>query len=140
MGGRSKTFGGLEEWLPAILSVENLDTIRRNGDYWAPFEFDLLCSHRGSCSEPTLESRMLLPKWNYQEEKAAILFVNLDIEPQTVRLPLNLSHFGLQQQQGLSLFQMIDDEVIAYGAIVPYQEITLTLPSRKIVGLEMRPQ
>ena len=53
--------GALEEWLPATFSNENLDAIRRNGDYWAPFEFDLLCSHQGSRSEPVIESRTLLP-------------------------------------------------------------------------------
>jgi hypothetical protein len=34
--------GGRDDWFPARFNQVNLETIRRNGDYWAPFEFDLL--------------------------------------------------------------------------------------------------
>jgi hypothetical protein len=67
--------GALEEWLPAIFSGENLDTIRRNGDYWGPFEFDLLCSHQGSRSEPVLESRTLLPHQKYSFDRYRFPFM-----------------------------------------------------------------
>lgn len=32
---------GRSDWFPARFSAENLDMIAKNGDYWAPFEFDL---------------------------------------------------------------------------------------------------
>jgi hypothetical protein len=76
--------------------------------------------------------------WSYQGEKAAILFVNLQTEAQTLRIPLDLAHYGLKQEQTVSLFQMIDDEITSLGTAEPRQVITLTLPPRKIVGVEMR--
>ncbi|MGH2544445.1 MAG: DUF6259 domain-containing protein, partial [Ardenticatenaceae bacterium] len=48
-----------EDWFPALFNDANLGTIRRNGDYWAPFEFDLLCSHSPEFSDPVLESRLM---------------------------------------------------------------------------------
>jgi hypothetical protein len=43
-GGNYGNFhpGGRADWFPAQFDEANLATIRRNGDYWAPFEFDLL--------------------------------------------------------------------------------------------------
>lgn len=61
--------GSLEDWFPAKFSAENLDTIRRNGDFWAPFEFDLLCSHDGAKPEPVLESRQVLPAKKYSFDR-----------------------------------------------------------------------
>ncbi|MBP8988971.1 MAG: hypothetical protein KBG64_02000 [Clostridia bacterium] len=43
--------GGLEDWLPTRFSEENLETIRNNGDYYAPFEFDFLVSLNQSDQE-----------------------------------------------------------------------------------------
>jgi hypothetical protein len=57
--------GEMSAWLPAKFSAENLDAIRRNGDYWAPFEFDLLCSHSGDSPAPVMESRQVLPEKKY---------------------------------------------------------------------------
>lgn len=50
---------GKADWFPARFSQANLDTIRRNGDYWAPFEFDLLCTHDSEFPDPVLESRVI---------------------------------------------------------------------------------
>jgi len=36
--------GRMEDWFPAVFDPTNLATIARNGDRWAPFEFDLLAS------------------------------------------------------------------------------------------------
>ena len=36
--------GRMEDWFPAVFDPANLATIERNGDRWAPFEFDLLAS------------------------------------------------------------------------------------------------
>lgn len=55
---------GREDWFPAVFHEANLATIRGNGDYWAPFEFDLLCAHNPDFSDPVLESRMV---HNYEE-------------------------------------------------------------------------
>jgi hypothetical protein len=76
--------------------------------------------------------------WNFQGEKAAILFVNLQTEEQAIQVPLELAHYGLKRDQGVSLFRMLEDEGISLGTAKPQQVITLTLPPRKIVGLEMR--
>ena len=40
--------GDLCDWLPTRFNRDNLDTIRENGDYFAPFEFDFLVSLKGS--------------------------------------------------------------------------------------------
>ncbi|HET7077876.1 MAG TPA: DUF6259 domain-containing protein [Chloroflexia bacterium] len=47
-----------DDWFPATFSPANMATIARNGDYWAPFEFDLLCSHAAEFADPVLENRM----------------------------------------------------------------------------------
>ena len=46
-------------------SAGNMATIARNGDYWAPFEFDLLCSYSADFPDPVLENRMRqnAPNW-----------------------------------------------------------------------------
>ena len=48
---------GARDWFPARFAAANLETIRRNGDRWAPFEFDLLCSDPADDVEPVLASR-----------------------------------------------------------------------------------
>lgn len=48
-----------EDWFPAVFSEANLATVHRNGDYWAPFEFDLLSGHAAQFDDPVLESRMV---------------------------------------------------------------------------------
>ena len=40
--------GGRADWFPAQFNAANLTTIRRNGDYWAPFEFDILLDPDGA--------------------------------------------------------------------------------------------
>ena len=40
--------GDLCDWLPTRFNQENLKTIRDNGDYFAPFEFDFLVGMKGS--------------------------------------------------------------------------------------------
>jgi len=48
-----------DDWFPTTFDTDNLATIRRNGDYWAPFEFDLLGGYAPEFAEPVLESRMV---------------------------------------------------------------------------------
>jgi hypothetical protein len=48
---------GTQDWFPARFADANLATIRRNGDRWAPFEFDLLCKDPERGDEPVLASR-----------------------------------------------------------------------------------
>lgn len=47
-----------DDWFPATFNTANLQTIRRNADFWAPFEFDLLCNYSPDCSDPVMESRL----------------------------------------------------------------------------------
>jgi len=50
---------GRADWLPATFHRANIETIRRNGDRWAPFEFDLLCNHDPEFPDPVLPSRVV---------------------------------------------------------------------------------
>jgi hypothetical protein len=52
---------GRDDWFPARFDRANLEAIRRNGDFWAPFEFDLLCNESPELPDPVLASR-LVPK------------------------------------------------------------------------------
>jgi len=40
-GPHTKNYNGKESWFPAAFNQRNLETIKKNGDYFAPFEFDL---------------------------------------------------------------------------------------------------
>jgi hypothetical protein len=66
--------GSLDDWLPARFSAENLETIRSNGDRWAPFEFDLLCTNNAGRSEgqqadQVLANRQVLPTKKYSFDR-----------------------------------------------------------------------
>jgi hypothetical protein len=50
---------GRADWFPATFSAANLATIRRNGDYWAPFLFDLLCDSSEALPDPVLPARVV---------------------------------------------------------------------------------
>ena len=67
--------GSLDEWLPARFSTANLAAIRRNGDRWAPFEFDLLCSPTGVPPETVLANRQLLPERKYSFDRYVFPFM-----------------------------------------------------------------
>jgi hypothetical protein len=56
--------GGRDDWFPAQFNQANLDTIRGNGDAWAPFEFDLIQDVNGSESESVKASLV-----EFQDEK-----------------------------------------------------------------------
>lgn len=45
------------DWFPAAFAEANLAAIRRNGDRWAPFEFDLFAADPPDDREPVLASR-----------------------------------------------------------------------------------
>jgi hypothetical protein len=62
--GRSHP-GGRDDWFPAQFSEANLETIRRNGDRWAAFEFDLLLDEGRSESEAIVANRSVLPPERY---------------------------------------------------------------------------
>lgn len=61
--------GGRDDWFPATFSADNLDTIRRNGDYWAPFEFDLLLDPNQSESELVTKNQLKLPEEKYSFDR-----------------------------------------------------------------------
>lgn len=50
---------GKADWFPATFHAENMRVIRENGDYWAPFEFDLLAHHNPAYPDPIVESWMM---------------------------------------------------------------------------------
>ncbi len=50
---------GKVDWFPARFCAANMETIRRNGDFWAPFEFDLLCNDSPELPDPVLPSRVV---------------------------------------------------------------------------------
>ena len=66
--------GGRDDWFPANFSQENLDTIRNNGDYWAPFEFDLLLDVDRSESELVTRNLLKLPEEKYSFDQYRFRF------------------------------------------------------------------
>jgi hypothetical protein len=52
---------GLSEWLPTRFSRENLKTIKENGDYVAPFEFDFLINPNGVDHENIRPAMQVFP-------------------------------------------------------------------------------
>lgn len=61
--------GGRDDWFPARFSAANLETIRRNGDYWAPFEFDLLLDPEGTDGERIRASLVQIPEETYSFDR-----------------------------------------------------------------------
>jgi len=57
--------GGRADWFPARLSTGNLQTIAANGDYWAPFTFDLLLALDGDDGEIIAGEQLALPEAKY---------------------------------------------------------------------------
>lgn len=57
--------GGRADWFPARFNAANLATIDANGDYWAPFEFDLLLDANGAEGETIARERLQLPEQKY---------------------------------------------------------------------------
>lgn len=53
--------GGFEDWFPARFNENNINTINRIGDKYAPFEFDYLIDTAGSDSEKAKQSLQLMP-------------------------------------------------------------------------------
>lgn len=51
---------GKSDWFPAVFDASNMGVIRENGDYWAPFEFDLLANHSDEYPDPILDSQVIL--------------------------------------------------------------------------------
>lgn len=47
-----------DDWFPAVFHPANMGAISLNGDYWAPFEFDLLSNYSAAFADPVMESRM----------------------------------------------------------------------------------
>ncbi len=57
--------GGRADWFPARFDASNLATIEANGDYWAPFEFDLLLDADSDDGETITRERLRLPDEKY---------------------------------------------------------------------------
>ncbi|CAN5792253.1 hypothetical protein BH20CHL3_BH20CHL3_03760 [soil metagenome] len=60
--------GGYDDWFPAQFSSENLDTIRENSDFWAPFTFDLLLALDASDAEAIADEQLRLPEAKYSRD------------------------------------------------------------------------
>jgi hypothetical protein len=67
--------GGHADWFPARFNAANLDAIRRNGDYWAPFEFDTLLMPDRDESEQIQGALVTMPEEKYSFDKYAFPFV-----------------------------------------------------------------
>jgi hypothetical protein len=64
-GGRNNLPGGKDDWFPARFNQKNLDTIRQNGDYWAPFELDVLFSDQRADAEEIRKNTLIWPNRFY---------------------------------------------------------------------------
>jgi hypothetical protein len=91
---------------------------------------------RGEITVPSV----VCSAWDYRGERAALVFVNLQEEEQTIEIPLDLASFPLRTQGEPRLFRMTNDEQMPLDPLGPQRTVSLTLPSRKVVGLELRPQ
>lgn len=100
---------GKAEWFPARFSAANLEVIRRNGDFWAPFEFDLLCDHSLDPSEPVIQSRVV-PKQS-------------ELSPNTHWFPYMCA--GTDYWHDLHVWR--DEKVVAdYGCDANYYDISVS--------------
>lgn len=61
--------GGFSDWLPTRFSAQTLKTIRSNGDYFAPFEFDFLVDPRKTDGEKLKENLIRWPDPVYSHDK-----------------------------------------------------------------------
>lgn len=61
--------GTVDSFLPARFSAENIATIRRNGDYFAPFEFDVFCIDQ--------DEQMLAARWAHDPTNLGLADANL---------------------------------------------------------------
>ncbi|MBA3274683.1 MAG: hypothetical protein H0T72_02735, partial [Chloroflexia bacterium] len=57
--------GGHDDWFPAQFSPENIAAIERNGDWWAPFTFDLLLALDGTDQDVIAGEQLQLPDEKY---------------------------------------------------------------------------
>ena len=55
MGGMAST---LETWFPAVFNHTNLKAVNENGDYFAPFEFDILMGGWGGWPESWIQEKI----------------------------------------------------------------------------------
>lgn len=61
--------GGRDDWFPARFARSNLETMRENGDYWAPFEFDLLLAPDRSEGDLVRTNQLRLPEQKYSFDR-----------------------------------------------------------------------
>ncbi len=60
--------GTMQDWLPTRFSKENLEAIRENGDYFAPFEFDFLVGLDKSDPETLKANLQKYPNPSYSHD------------------------------------------------------------------------
>jgi hypothetical protein len=72
---RNNLPGGRDDWFPAEFDQTNLETIRRNGDYWAPFEFDLLQVSDKADGERVAQAQQVFPAEKYSFDRYEFPFV-----------------------------------------------------------------
>ncbi len=64
-GYRRQHPGGRDDWFPAQFSPRNIAAIERNGDWWAPFTFDLLLALDASDGDVIAGEQLHLPDAKY---------------------------------------------------------------------------
>ncbi|MDI7278085.1 MAG: hypothetical protein QME94_19055, partial [Anaerolineae bacterium] len=77
--------------------------------------------------------------WSYLDQRAAVLLVNLQTHPQTVEVRLDPQGCGLEEAQEVNLYRVTNDGASSLGIARAGEAISVALPPRRIVGLEMRP-
>lgn len=100
--------GGRDDWFPAKFHASNLETIRQNGDYWAPFEFDLLLDANGAEGQAVKDALLALPNDKYSLDPYCFPFLC----PATDYLP--------------ELHRWRDEKLVSdYGADALYYDISV---------------
>lgn len=65
---RNNLCGGYNDWFPTGFSKANLETIRSQNDYFAPFEFDFFANLQGADSESLVNALMVNPEHKYSRD------------------------------------------------------------------------
>jgi hypothetical protein len=84
-------------------------------------------------------SSVVCAAWRYRRERAAVFFVNLLETAQTVQVELDPSRYALSQPERLGMFLLDRQGSVSLGALDGPRTITLDLPPRRILALELRP-
>ena len=96
--------GGYDDWFPSRFHPENLAAIKKNHDFFAPFEFDFFANMEGADSENLKKSLMVNPEHKY----------SLDSYPFTILCPTLPYTQKLHRERDMTLQKESDCDALYY--------------------------